>query len=78
MPPVLDHIFEFVGRYVVSSRSKTRFFHEGWGDLALARDVSRRSRAYFALDGPDDEWVESARAHRARGVDIRWSAVTTA
>jgi len=78
MPPVLDHIFEFVGRYVVSSRSKTRFFHEGWGDLALARDVSRRSRAYFALDGPDDEWVESARAQRARGVDIRWTAATTA
>jgi len=79
MPPVLDHIFEFVGRYVVSSRSTTRFFHEGWGDLALARDVSRRSRAYFALDGPDDdECVESARAHRARGVDIRWTAATTA
>ena len=79
MPPVLDHIFEFVGRYVVSSRSKTRFFHEGWGDLALARDVSRRSRAYFAPDGNgDDECIKSARAHRARGVDIRWSAVTTA
>ena len=79
MPPVLDHIFEFVGRYVVSSRSKTRFFHEGWGDLALARDVSRRSRAYFAPDGNgDDECIKSARAHRARGVDIRWSAVTMA
>ena len=79
MPPVLDHIFEFVGRYVVSSRSKTRFFHEGWGDLALARDVSRRSRAYFAPNGNgDDECIKSARAHRARGVDIRWSAVTTA
>lgn len=68
MPAVLDHIFEFIGRNLTPARSKTRFFHEGWGDLALARDVARRSLEYFDPTRPTTELENS----------IQWSASTAA
>ena len=71
MPAVLDHVFEFIGRNLTPSRSKTRFFHEGWGDLALAHAVARRSLEYFDPTRPTNERKNSLAV-------IQWSASTTA
>lgn len=71
MPAVLDHVFEFIGRNLTPARSKTRFFHEGWGDLALARDVARRSLEYFDPTRPTTELKNSLAV-------IQWSASTAA
>lgn len=76
MAAVLDHVFEFVGRNLVSSRSKTRFFHEGWGDLAHAKAVALRSLEYFdsvALSSGQLERGDVQDASRTRsGIEIDW------
>lgn len=79
MPAILDRVFEFVGTRVTPRRSSTRFFCDGWGDLALARDVTRRARAYMKREDASKIEPHDARLFEAvRDVNIVWGPETRA